>query len=156
MSEFYSCSICGSNMYAGFMCPKCSVNGLNPSESKLTITPSNSYLYIEPGSEAKIIMQQQEKINELTHKNEVLMDSYLESETINDKGELVGSLEYFRKRIAELEEQNLEYQQEATQFYAVLDGVANFWKDQHEKQEKRIVELELQLKSYKLTFLFNY
>ena len=45
-----------------------------------------------------------QRIAELTHKNEVLMDSYLESETINDKGQLVGSLEFFRKRIAELEE----------------------------------------------------
>jgi uncharacterized Fe-S cluster-containing radical SAM superfamily enzyme len=34
------------------------------------------------------------------------MDSYLESETINDKGELVGSLEYFKKRIADLEAEN--------------------------------------------------
>jgi Lar family restriction alleviation protein len=48
----------------------------------------------------------QKRIEELTHKNEVLMDSYLESETINDKGELAGSLQYFRQRIADLEAEN--------------------------------------------------
>jgi len=51
----------------------------------------------------------QARIDELEHKNEVLMDSYLESETINDKGELVGSLEHFRQRIAELEKQLQSY-----------------------------------------------
>ena len=48
----------------------------------------------------------QARINELEHKNEVLMDSYLESETIDDKGKLVGSLEYFKKRITDLEAEN--------------------------------------------------
>ena len=47
-----------------------------------------------------------QRIEELTHKNEVLMDSYLESETIDDKGKLVGSLEYFKKRITDLEAEN--------------------------------------------------
>ena len=48
----------------------------------------------------------QARIDELEHKNEVLMDSYLESETIDDKGKLVGSLEHFRQRIADLESEN--------------------------------------------------
>ena len=52
-----------------------------------------------------LIAELQARIDELEHKNEVLMDSYLESETINDKGELVGSLEHFRQRIAELEKE---------------------------------------------------
>ena len=52
------------------------------------------------------IAELQARIDELEHKNEVLMDSYLESETINDKGELVGSLEHFRQHIAELESEN--------------------------------------------------
>ena len=48
----------------------------------------------------------QARIDELEHKNEVLMDSYLESETIDDKGKLVGSLEYFKKHITDLESEN--------------------------------------------------
>jgi ribosomal protein L32 len=96
------CTKCGSYAGTNSYCPQCGA--------------SIGFIYIEPNAEAKIIMQQQEKIaelqariDELTHKNEVLMDSYLESETIDDKGKLVGSLQYFRQRIADLEKQLKSY-----------------------------------------------
>lgn len=36
MSEFYRCSICGNPMFAGYLCPKCSANGLKSCEVKTT------------------------------------------------------------------------------------------------------------------------
>jgi hypothetical protein len=65
--------------------------------------PTYAFVYANEPSEIDALNQ---RIEELTHKNELLMDSYLESETIDDKGKLVGSLEYFKKRIADLESEN--------------------------------------------------
>ena len=99
----------------------------------------------------------QARIDELEHKNEVLMDSYLESETIDDKGKLVGSLEYFKKRIADLETENNLLSPKAT-----VNLLKPFF--EHIKLEDepmpvihagikillgRITELEKQLQSYK-------
>ena len=91
-------------------CPFCGLNG------EIHFTPGRNGVATCHicGTEHTLVIWQsrpiedalQARINELEHKNEVLMDSYLESETINDKGELVGSLEYFKKRIADLEAEN--------------------------------------------------
>lgn len=70
------------------------------------ICPSNGWFTFQEWQSRPLEDALQKRIDELTHKNEVLMDSYLESETINDKGELAGSLQYFRQRIADLEAEN--------------------------------------------------
>jgi hypothetical protein len=93
MSELKACPFCGGTKIGiwdtGYYCENCMPD---VSKSEWQSRPLEDAL--------------QKRIDELTHKNEVLMDSYLESETINDKGELAGSLQYFRQRIADLEAEN--------------------------------------------------
>ena len=94
-------------------CPFCGLNG------EIHFTPGRNGVATCHicGTEHTLVIWQsrpiedalQARINELEHKNEVLMDSYLESETIDDKGKLVGSLQYFRQRIADLEKQLKSY-----------------------------------------------
>ena len=116
--------------------------------------PTYAFVYANEPSEINALNQ---RIEELTHKNELLMDSYLESETIDDKGKLVGSLEYFKKRIADLETENNLLSPKAT-----VNLLKPFF--EHIKLEDepmpvihagikillgRITELEKQLQSYK-------
>jgi uncharacterized Zn finger protein (UPF0148 family) len=54
MSEFYRCSICGNPMFAGYLCPKCSANGLKSCEVKTT-----------NWQEQKTIAELQKRIDEL-------------------------------------------------------------------------------------------
>lgn len=64
MSEFYRCSICGNPMFAGYLCPKCSANGLKSCEVKTT-----------NWQEQKTIAELQKRIDEL----EGLVDKLIEA-----------------------------------------------------------------------------